>query len=536
MTKSVTFKNKTNYSRVLVIILMLLMILLSNEHVFAQNKKPLKIITNGIDYDHLAEVYEDKGEYSKAIDILQKALKTNPKNAELYARIGNDYFYQGEYSKYDKAIQYLQKALKLNPKISEAYFGLGEIYNLGRSEYIRAIEYYQKGLKLNPNDEFYFGRLIGAYDSLADDYYYKSKYSKAIEFYNKAIRMDPNDGDAYAGLGWVYKDKKEYDKAINYCKKAIKLNPNEEYSYTYKAHAYHCLGLIYYDKGDYEQAIKNLKAARNADPYYNPDEIFYNMGDVYTKKRIYDKAIEFYSQSMEDNRHYRDAETKIGNIYYEKGDYDKAVESYQNQLECGYVDVSDFIERGNYKRAKDFYNNLISPEHRKTYYRLGILYNYTGKYGKAIVVFERLLKLNPNDPYMLMIISNSYLMNGNKADLQKATNAAQKALKSSKVKSELYYILGQVLYKQNLYAFSIDSYKMAISEIIKNPPAQTNLYKYKTFADIQSAIDAAHKKQKMENLKNKLFKQWWIIGLGLISILILTYGKFKGRLKIYSKK
>jgi tetratricopeptide (TPR) repeat protein len=114
----------------------------------------------GAAYNNIGMAYRSKGEYDRAIEYYQKALKIDlkklgpehPNVAALYNNIGLAYGSKGEY---DRAIEYYQKALKIDlkklgpehPGTARVYNNIGEAYD-SKGEYDRAIEYFQKALKI----------------------------------------------------------------------------------------------------------------------------------------------------------------------------------------------------------------------------------------------------------------------------------------------------------------------------------------------------------------------------------------------------
>lgn len=91
--------------------------------------------------------YYEKGQYDRAIQDADQAIKLNPKYTLAYNNRCAAYHDKGEY---DRAIQDCIQAIKLNPKYADAFFNLGNIYQ-GKSQYDRAIEDYGQAIKLNPN-------------------------------------------------------------------------------------------------------------------------------------------------------------------------------------------------------------------------------------------------------------------------------------------------------------------------------------------------------------------------------------------------
>ena len=181
----------------------------------------------------------DNGFYTdviKAIGYLKDAIRLDPEYGEAYNNIGLAYDRKGEY---DRAIEYYQKALKIDikklgqehPDTAIDYNNIGSAYD-SKGEYDRAIGHYQKALKIDikklgpehPSVAIRYNNIGSAYDS-------KGEYDRAIEYYQKALKIGikklgpehPSVAIRYNNIGSAYKSKGEYDRAIGYYQKALKI-------------------------------------------------------------------------------------------------------------------------------------------------------------------------------------------------------------------------------------------------------------------------------------------------------------------------
>jgi len=154
------------------------------------------------------------GDSSLALDLLIKAEKEDPENAEIHYNLGIAYLGK---DLVDEAEQQFKEAIRLKPDYSEAYNYLGRIY-LYRGQTDAAIQCFQKALsnKRYNNPE-------KAYYNLGEAYMIKKEYATAAEQLEQAVRLVPDYVPAYALLGQAYeglgKDadaKRSYRSALQY--------------------------------------------------------------------------------------------------------------------------------------------------------------------------------------------------------------------------------------------------------------------------------------------------------------------------------
>jgi len=96
---------------------------------------------------------------------------------------------------YDRAIQNYDEAIRLDPKSADAFAGRGSAYLL-KGDYDRAIQDYNEAIRLNPKS-------ASAFNGRGAAYFAKGDYSRAIPDYNEAIRVDPRTPRALLNRGLV---------------------------------------------------------------------------------------------------------------------------------------------------------------------------------------------------------------------------------------------------------------------------------------------------------------------------------------------
>lgn len=99
---------------------------------------------------------------------------------------------------YDRAIENFNKAIKLNPKFADPYNDRGLSYK-NKDFYDLPIKDYTKAIELAPD-------FAEAYNSRGNAYRNLGDYNQAIQDHTSAIRMNPDLAEAYNDRGILYKE------------------------------------------------------------------------------------------------------------------------------------------------------------------------------------------------------------------------------------------------------------------------------------------------------------------------------------------
>lgn len=245
------------------------------------------------DYDKAIELkpnyikaYENRGKAFRALGEDEKADADFQRAAKLISSYkGGDKIIEealalnkrGEYS---KALKLLNNAAKLYPDNQFIFVNRGNIYNNYFRNYEAAIADYNKTIEIN--DKFswpYLNRAI-AYGRL-------KRWNEAIVDYGRALDIDPHYASAYNGRAWTYCQIGKFEEALVDANKALELRPNEANFYDTRASAYS--GLKRYAEAivDMDRAIKLLPEGWL---YYNRGEIYRLMGDETKAQADFTKA------------------------------------------------------------------------------------------------------------------------------------------------------------------------------------------------------------------------------------------------------
>ena len=213
-------------------------------------------------------IHYSRQEYEGAISCFEKALESDPRNAEAYYHLGLCY----KEVQTTNAVEAFKKAIELKPDYAEAYFNLGVTYLLLNMQE-EAITVLRKAREINPdNDE--------ALLHLGIAYGMARQYDSAISVLKKSVDIFP-DTKAYYYLGASYSATKQYDLAISAFRQSIEIDPEN-------LDAFIGLGACYVMVENWRQGIITMNKAVLLDPANS--EVHYILGIMHLGNRDLESA------------------------------------------------------------------------------------------------------------------------------------------------------------------------------------------------------------------------------------------------------
>jgi lipoprotein NlpI len=190
--------------------------------------------------------YRHKGEYDRAIQDFDQALKLNPNYINALVRRGDAYSSKHDY---DHAVQDFDQALKIDPNSAPAFNDRGMMY-ADKGEFDRAIQDYDQALKAKPDYAWAFNNRGNAYSDLRD-------YAQAIKDYNETLRLNPDNSSAFNNRGNAYLRMGEFERSIPDFDQSLKLSPTFLNAFRGRAAAYFYLGQFAAAQPDFANAVKS---------------------------------------------------------------------------------------------------------------------------------------------------------------------------------------------------------------------------------------------------------------------------------------
>ena len=229
--------------------------------------------------------------------------------------------------------------------------------------------------------------------------YQNSEYKKALDLAKLILHEDPNNGFIYQIIGKIYFSLGEMRNAILNFDKAIRLDPSCDQNYNF-------IAVSLSNIGDEDRAIKYLKESLITNG--KKAQTYFNIGSLYKKKQIWDKALENLINSVSIKPYYPDAYNEIGKIFYELSEYENAIHSYKRAIKQKKNFDDAYHNLGNsYSAVGKYYDAIssykfafkINPKRNDSLHCIGLTSYEICDYNNGIKYFKELLKKNENDHF-----------------------------------------------------------------------------------------------------------------------------------------
>ena len=280
-----------------------------------------------------------------------------------YFDIAANYCVVGDYS---SAIQYLDKILTINPSNKTAVDlkrGLTHVMSGDKTSFIdnvnplikRAMEYKRIGDEVKEYQALIDGtkgqNAYIAYYYLGNFYREKNDYQKAIDAYNASASSRADFAPAYLSSAVVLVDMGKYESAINSIDKYLTFNPNDDLAYALRSRAAFSLGFIQAAKEDNERAL----SLNNCSDYqFDKAKILYKEGNYEEAKALFVKLLKDI-QTSKIYEYMGLCDYALKDYYAALNDFDKAIllSNDDEYLEARYNEIKAILENKNEKTENE---------------------------------------------------------------------------------------------------------------------------------------------------------------------------------------
>jgi len=298
-----------------------------------------------------------------------------------------DFFEQGQY---DKALQQIDKAIKNSPNNPDFYSTKG-VFLHRMNNISLAIDAYQEAVKVAPDHTFSHYNLGLIYMKL-------NKVVQAIQEWEAVIHVKPRDTDAIFNIAVALSHLGKSKQAIPFYQKVIAIEPGH-------VQAHQNLGVIFRDEGDFVKAKFHLKRLRELDSTYMEvveSEI------IKCEEQEFLKKLESDSQRISGDLG-EDGDNLLSNalVAVIEGHFDKALAHAEKYLTAFPDDIQGRLIQGqamnglsrNADAIAIFMRILVdSPECLDAMFNLGNIFLGLGELAKALEYYEKLKSIDSDYP------------------------------------------------------------------------------------------------------------------------------------------
>lgn len=323
-----------------------------------------------------AEQLEKEGRLSRAIELYQKAIDSDPKNSSSYINIAKLQIFEADY---DNALKNAENAILLNSNNAVAHAIRG--WALGKQgNYLDAETAFNRALEIDPNNALTYAyqtevlveQINNGQDSL-------NTLDKATEYSRLGLTNGNNLMETHRARGLLLEITGNYEEAIDEFQIAISINPNI-------ADLYLALGRNQRAAGQDSDAITAFERARSLNPY-DPWAPYY-ISRTYSGNGEYAKAI----QQAEDAINLAPTETtfywNLATQYYRSEKFVDALTYFKLAIQGGITPDGEIIEG-----IPLSYDNRV-PE---LYYMYGLLLARSGQCQEATEIVRAITQGIPED-------------------------------------------------------------------------------------------------------------------------------------------
>ncbi len=403
------------------------------EHLLSSDETRLVEATS-LAYQQLAGYYYEQGDFSRVLELKQKALKyfeeaPNIGKIELseeYASIAQTFFLSKDF---ESAIFFLNKAIQIqerlldkdHPLLAKSYLKFGRIYaSINTQE--RSLNFFEKGLNIqkkslsdNHPDLIQTYISVGKiYESIGDEINALLHYEAALAIGEKNfLHQQPEMGITYSNVAALYEKMGDYEKSLEFHKKALSLfeavlepdNPALIISYKQIASVYEKIGEYNYALAFYENVLK-LEEKTFGKTYHGLANTFYQIAKLHHAVGNYHQSNIFVEKSLRINGGFPiSSNTGSGISFTEKGGFAAKVDSIQQIIQEGgslrleltselakkatLDELRILIQSGSHSMAETNAMKFLGtePNNDKIRVLLTIAFAYQGKIDKATSIW-----------------------------------------------------------------------------------------------------------------------------------------------------
>lgn len=406
---------------------------------------------------HMAGILASTGKPERALELLDKAIASDPERGESYFPKGlillnqkrmaeaeqvvkkglqytSDspigYYYLGRISieagNTEQAVANFDRAIAVNQAFEPAYIAQASVYE-SRQEKDKAIAVLKRYLsQVNPRNRDIRQHLIQLYIVTKD-------YAGGLAELEQLLEDNPGDLDAQLRMALIYGEKKEFTKAISQLTEILKAKPAE-----LKVRDY--LGYLYEETKDFPKAMETYRYNIHLDPKFADSHV--HLGVLFYRLKQFPEAVTHLDEAVRLTPKQPEPHIVLGLAHFQIEQFEKASQAFEEGIRH-------------------------NPKNADLHFNLGTAYDKLNRFGDVERAMETALSLDPHHADALNYLGYSYAERGIKIDQALSMTKRAVALKPENG----YYVdsLGWALYKSGMLGEAITEIKKAVALVGDDP-------------------------------------------------------------------
>lgn len=222
---------------------------------------------------------------------------------------------------YKRALRIMNTALERQPENPRLYYNRGLCY-ARLKQYANAVEDFGEAIELEP-------QFVDAYNNLAWTYFSMGEQERAIQELLRALREVGSSAQIQYNLGLIHAKMGDYDKAVGHYSRAIELRPA-------MAEAYNNRGVVRIHLQEYDKAIEDLLRALSLEP--DTARYAYNQAVAFEEQGRTEKAISLYTRALQKDHSFAPAYNNRGLLRFQLGEKDLGCRDLKQACDGGLCD------------------------------------------------------------------------------------------------------------------------------------------------------------------------------------------------------
>ncbi|XP_052088184.1 protein O-mannosyl-transferase TMTC1-like [Mytilus californianus] len=386
--------------------------------------------------------------------LFKSGVRKLPNNAKVHYNYANLLKDNGHI---EDAIQEYQVAIRLYPEHASSHNNLGTILN----NTTEATYHFEKALKIIPGHQ-------GALINLGARKFKLGNKEEGVSMLHQAVEIDPHNIEALMTLGSMMAELNRWKEAEHLYSKAMTEKPDF-------AEVYHNYGTYLHLKGDIEEAVHYYQLAYSLDSQLSVSMV--NAARGLRQIGRLNEAVSILDQALLLGRS-SEALDMLGLVYYQMGRYSESVRVFEEILGVNpnntdvmthYAQV--VANNGDVNKAEHMLHDVLhrNPNHTEALHFLSNILGQMQRHEEALVHLEQAITLQEysGDNGEL---ENMYFQHGNHLKDLKQYNKAlvsyQKTIKLNPNKTKALLNLGAIFHLKGDFQLAVRYYE----EVLKIEP------------------------------------------------------------------